>query len=186
MSEWDKKLEVMQLYDSTAHLYDMRYAEEQKAKFEAALKNLGKDRYGLVLDAGCGTGLLFHHVALNSETIIGLEISGKILLKAKERAKNFKKVHLILADADHMPFEENSFDTVFVFTLIQNMPDPSKTLKEVKRVAKDNAVFIITGLKKAFSLENLEKLLCNSGLKIISIKNNDLKCYVSICTKLFP
>ncbi len=185
MSEWNKKREVMERYDLTAHIYDMRYAEEQNAKFEVALKSLDIDRCGLVLDVGCGTGLLFRHIASKAEKTIGLEISRKILLQAKERAKNFQNVHLILADADSTPFEENSFNLVFAFTLIQNMPNPAETLNEIKRVAKDNAVIVVTGLKKAFTLESFEELLLGAGLKIVSMKDDDLKCYVAVCTKLF-
>ncbi|MDH5754096.1 MAG: hypothetical protein OEY95_02665, partial [Candidatus Bathyarchaeota archaeon] len=66
-----------------------------------------------------------------------------------------------------------------------NMPDPAKTLNEVKRVTKDNAVIVVTGLKKKFSLEIFEGLLRNAGLNIIALKNGNLKCHVAVCTKFF-
>ncbi len=181
MSVWSKKRRVMRRYDSTAHMYDGRYAEEQEAKFEVALKALNLSCYALVLDAGCGTGLFFGHVASHADTTIGLDFSRKILLQAKERAKNFSNVHVILADADRIPFKEASFDIVFAFTLLQNMPNPDETLKEIGRAAKHGALLVITGLKKAFPLETFEKLLRDSGLRIISLHDNALKCYVAIC-----
>ncbi|MGQ9624128.1 MAG: class I SAM-dependent methyltransferase [Candidatus Bathycorpusculaceae bacterium] len=182
MSDWRKKRQVMKRYDLTAHMYDMRYAEEQEAKFDAALKSLKTSNCGKVLDAGCGTGLLFKHVASKAETIVGLEISKKTLLKAKEHAENFRNVHLVLADADFMPFKNGAFHIVFAFTLIQNMPDSSKTLKEIKRVARDNAPIVVTGLKKVFNLQAFEKLLKNVGLKIVSLEGENLKCHVAICS----
>jgi ubiquinone/menaquinone biosynthesis C-methylase UbiE len=185
MGEWDKKREVMERYDLTAHMYDMRYAEEQKAKFEAALKSLKAKSYGRVLDAGCGTGLLFGHVASKAEMVVGLEISRETLLKAKERAGGFRNIHLVMADADFMPFRDGAFHTVFAFTLIQNMPDPAKTLKEIKRVAENNAQIIVTGLKKIFSLQTFKSLLKNAGLEIVSLEWEHLKCYVAACLK-FP
>ena len=128
MSEWDKKRGVMHRYDLTAHIYDMQYAEEQTAKIEAALEDLKMEKHGLVLDVGCGTGLLFVYVADKAETTIGLDISRKILLQAKKHAKNFLNIHLILADADNMPLRENIFSSVFGITLLQNMPKPVKRI----------------------------------------------------------
>lgn len=184
MNGWNKKRGVKHCYNLTAHIYDMQYAEEQIAKIEAALEGLKTDNYSLVLDAGCGTGLLFSYVADKAETTVGLDISRKILLQAKQRAKNFQGSCLILADADNMPLSGNIFSHVFAITLIQNMPDPAKTLNEIRRVAKNDAVFVITGMKKAFTREEFERLLHGAGFNVIALKDEGLKCYVTVCTKL--
>jgi len=182
LSGWDKKREVMERYDLTAHMYDMRYAEEQNAKFEVALKILNIDRHDLVLDAGCGTGLLFEYIAAKAETIVGVDISKKILLLAKECSEKFQNIHLILADVDNTPLKGNIFNRVFAFTLIQNTPNPVKTLNEIERVANGDAFIVVSGLKKAFAKGKFKKLLRNVGLKIIALKDADLKCYVAVCT----
>jgi len=184
MKEWDKKRDVMRRYDLTAHLYDMQYAEEQTAKIEAAVNSENLEKCNMVLDVGCGTGLLFDYVADRAKAIVGLDISRRILFQAKERAKKFPNTHLILADADNMPLKENIFDYAFAVTLIQNMPNPLKTLNEVKRVTVEAAVFVVTGLKKRFSLEVFEELLRKAGLKIVTLKNENLKCHMAVCTKL--
>ncbi|MDI6847182.1 MAG: methyltransferase domain-containing protein [Candidatus Bathyarchaeia archaeon] len=183
MSRWNKKRDVMQHYDLTAHIYDTQYAEEQTAKIEAAMESVNMEKQDLVLDVGCGTGLLFKYVANKAKTIVGLDISRKILFQAKKHAKTFPNVHIIWADADNMPLKENIFDYVLAVTLIQNMPDPTKTLNEVKRVTKDNSVIIVTGLKKKFPIEIFEGLLQNAGLNIIALKNENLKCHVAVCTR---
>jgi len=185
MNEWNKKRGVTHRYDLTAHIYDMQYAEEQTAKIEASLEGLKIEKPSLVLDAGCGTGLLFGYVADKAETTVGLDFSRKILLQAKKRAENFQGIHLILADADNMPLKENIFSHVFGMTLIQNMPNPAKTLNEIRRVAKENAVIVVTGMKKAFTLEGFEGLLRDARLGIISLRYESLKCYVAVCTKIY-
>ena len=183
MAGWDKKREIMHRYDVTAHMYDMRYAEEQKAKIEAALRNLTIGKRDFVLDAGCGTGLLFGYVACRAEMIVGFDISKKTLLQAKEHVKDFSNVHLMLADADNMPLKEGVFSHVFAFTLIQNMPDPVRTLNEANRIAKPEGAIVVTGLKSIFSRKSFEELLQNAGLKIVALEDEDLKCYVAVCTK---
>jgi len=184
MNSWTKKRSIMRRYDVTAHIYDARYAEEQVAKIQAALKNIKMKGRDLVLDIGCGTGFLFDYVADKAEATVGLDISRKTLLQAKDRAKNFANVHLVWADADNMPLKSNIFSSVFAMTLIQNTPDPQETLNEIKRVAKDDAVIVVTGLKKIFARETFEQLLGDSGLKITALEDESLKCYVAVCTKM--
>jgi ubiquinone/menaquinone biosynthesis C-methylase UbiE len=181
MSEWDSKREVKRRYDLTAHIYDRRYAEEQTAKIGAALESVNVEKHGVVLDAGCGTGLLFNHVANKAEALVGLDISRRILMQAKKRERQLSDVHLIWADADNMPLKEDVFDYVFAVTLIQNTPNPFKTLNEIKRVAKTDAVVVITGLNKKFTLEGFEELLRDAGLSVIALKSENLKCHVAVC-----
>jgi ubiquinone/menaquinone biosynthesis C-methylase UbiE len=184
MSEWNKKLRIMRRYDLTAHIYDMRYSEEQTAKIHAALESVSIKKHSIILDAGCGTGLLFNHIAEKAETIVGLDISRKILLQAKEHSRKFANVHLIWADADSLPFNDEVFSNVFAITLIQNMPNPAKTLKEVERVTRNDEIIVVTGLKRKFSLKGFVRLLRKTGLSMIEIKNENLKCYVAICSKV--
>ncbi|MGB9925148.1 MAG: class I SAM-dependent methyltransferase [Candidatus Bathyarchaeales archaeon] len=170
----------MRRYNLTAQLYDARYSEEQTLKYRAALEQLHITGDSRVLDVGCGTGLLFNHVA-GAGTIVGVDVSGKLLLQAKERARSLCNVHLVQADADYLPFRDDSFSVVFAFTVLQNMPAPLETLKEIKRVAEFTAPIAVSGLKKAFALNAFKELLENAGLTAISFKDDDmLKCYVAV------
>jgi ubiquinone/menaquinone biosynthesis C-methylase UbiE len=184
MNSWSKKRAMMRRYDTTAHLYDMRYAEEQLAKINAALKTAKIVRNGMALDVGCGTGLLFKHVAGKTKALVGLDISRRTLQQAKTRAKDYLNVHLILADADYMPLRGNSFDNVFAFTLLQNTPNPATTLNELYRVARKEAVITVTGLKKSFALLDFQELLQKSDLSIVALEGDNLQCYVAVCIKL--
>lgn len=182
MNKWQQKRRVMQRYDVTAEMYDARYAEEQEAKYKAALAGLNVA--GAILDVGCGTGLLFSHVAAQAEMAVGVDVSGKLLLQAKERAKNFRNAHLVQADADHLPFKSECFAVVFAFTVLQNMPKPAETLTEIKRTAKRGGSIVVTGLKKAFSLEAFGALLRQAGLRVVSLKDDAvLKCHVAVSVR---
>ncbi len=163
----------------------MQYAEEQRVKIETSLKKVEFNENGLILDCGCGTGLLFEYVAKKADMVVGLDFSRGILAEAKRRAEAFGSISLVLADADYPPFRDSAFSHVFAVTLLQNMPNPEKTLAEICRVAKENAYIIVTGLKKKFSLDGFEGLLRKSGLNLIEILNDSelLKCYVAICKK---
>jgi ubiquinone/menaquinone biosynthesis C-methylase UbiE len=182
VSVWKQKRSVMRRYDMTARLYDMRYAEEQETKYKAALRNLSVA--GTVLDVGCGTGLFFSHIAAEAERVVGIDVSRKLLSEGRKRAKKSREVYLVQADADHLPFKNDCFSAIFAFTLLQNMPKPMETLAEIRRTANSDAFIVVTGLKKIFSLEALSDLIQQSGLRVVSVRDDDvLKCYVAITVK---
>ncbi len=169
----------MRRYNLTAKMYDTRYCEEQEAKYEAALEDLSLSKDNVVLDAGCGSGMFFSQVAGAVGAVVGVDVSLELLLLAKANAKPLGNVFLVLADADHLPFGPQCFDLIFVFTVLQNMPNPAETLTELKRCANPDASFVVTGLKVAVSLEKFGRLLNKAGLQATSLRDDeDLKCHV--------
>ncbi len=185
MAGWRKKRDVMRRYDVTAEMYDRRYAEEQAAKVEAALRHVDLGEKGPVLDAGCGTGLFLSQAAGKAGFIVGLDVSKRSLLVAKKRARAFSNVYLVLGDVDNMPFRGRTFSHVFAFTLVQNVPDPAETLREFGRVAKSNGVFVVTGLKRILTRKAFKALLGGAGLRVVAFEDGDnLKCYVAVCATI--
>jgi ubiquinone/menaquinone biosynthesis C-methylase UbiE len=174
----------MKRYDITAEMYDMRYAAEQTAKYKAALNNWSIDAVGKVLDIGCGTGLLFSHFATKAQMMVGSDLSIKLLYQAKKRAQEFHNVHLVRADADHLPFKKNLFNMVFVFTVLQNLPKPLATLFEIKLITHRTAPIVVTGLKKIISLTSFKQLLRDAGLRVVSLNDFDeLNCYIAVTVR---
>ncbi len=185
MSKWVKKLRVMRRYNQSAKVYDVQYREEQEAKIRTAIGNFTLNPDSVVLDAGCGTGLLFKHVAEKTRVLIGVDISKGILKEAKRKAKKLANVALILADLDKMPFPHQIFDTVFAVTTIQNLPDPTFTINEISRVSKSNSTIVITGLRKVFTEEQFSEILKRTNLKVEMMKpDKQMKEYISVCTQL--
>ncbi len=184
MKKWNKKLDIMCNYDCSAKIYDTQYAEEQNAKITAALSHLNLEENNLVLDVGCGTGLLFGHLGNSVELLVGLDLSSGTLKEAKKRAKKFLRTALIRADADFMPFPNGIFDGVFAITLLQNMPNPPLTLQEMVRVSKASSIIVVTGLRKAYSQDTFKRLLEKAGLeaRIVEIDGR-LRGYVALCKK---
>jgi ubiquinone/menaquinone biosynthesis C-methylase UbiE len=177
---WKDKRKVMQLYNLTAEVYDERYAQEQERKYKKALENVYVTRK-TVLDVGCGSGLFFKEVAAQAGMVIGVDVSRKLLFKAKEQGNVFSNVAVLQADADHLPFRDELFAAVFAFTVLQNVPKPAETLNELKRVAKKGDKIVVTGLKKSFPLASFIDLLDDLGLKIVAFVDDEaINCYISV------
>jgi len=184
MQKWNKKRETMRHYDHIAQVYDAQYLEEQNAKIEAALNNTKLSQNELVLDVGCGTGLLFQPAAKSAKLVVGIDASSKTLQEAKKHTKQLPNTAIIRADTDYTPLRNETFDQVFAITLLQNMPNPSETLGEIKRVGKPQSTIIVTGLKKKFTQKCFIKLLNKAGLKISTLKTNpQLKGHLAVCKK---
>lgn len=97
-----------------------------------------------VLDVACGEG---YGSALlkkwGAKKVIGVDCSEEAIKKAK---KYFKQVNVeyMVADACQLPFEDNSFDLVVSFETIEHVDDDVAFLKEIQRVAKKDAVIIVS------------------------------------------
>lgn len=161
---WEDKIELKYRYDSTAYLYDRRYRDIQRFKFHLLQEHLkGADS---ILDVGCGTGLSLEEFSGLKKLVVGIDFSGKMLEEARKR---FASMFLVLSDADYLPFQKETFDVVFSLTLIQNMPDPGRTVREMARVTRREGKVIVTGLGKKYSAEQLQTWFESANLKPIKV-----------------
>lgn len=183
---WRIKRSVIRYYDKIARIYNALYGREQKLKFKEVLKVLNVGNSNIILDVGCGTGLLFNHIKNSARLIVGVDLSLMNLKIALRRIKEGKlnNILLIRADADFLPFKNGVFDKVFAITLLQNMPNPTLTIHEILRVARDDSILILTGLKKFFSKDNFSRLLLEACLPHSFINTDEnIKCHIAICSK---
>ncbi len=179
--ESDKKKIIIEKYNSTSSFYDDRYRKIQNEKFELHFKNTNFNSKTL-LDAGCGTGLLFEHISsLNDKNLgrtlryIGTDISWKMLKHFYNKTKKIKNKinsNLILGDIENLPFREDKFNLIFSITSLQNLNDLKKGLKEIIRVGKENTALKLSILRKQLKLEEVITYL-NS--RIINLKTDILE-----------
>jgi ubiquinone/menaquinone biosynthesis C-methylase UbiE len=89
----------------------------------------------------------------------------------------------VQADADRLPFQEGTFDAIFSFTVLQNMPKPAKTLQEIKRVTTKGGKIAVTGLKKAFPQTTFHDLIETSGMQTTAFTDEqEINCYIAVLT----
>lgn len=106
-----------------------------------SLTNLvaGKD----VLDVASGSGYGSQLLAKGAKSVKGLDYFLEAVDYAKERypAENLEFNH---GNAEDMPFEEKSFDVVVSLETIEHLKHPDKFIQEVRRVLKDNGIFVVS------------------------------------------
>ena len=157
----DKKKNIIESYNNSSQFYDERYNLLQIEKFEFALNQF--NYFGkFVLDAGCGTGLLYEFITLRENEIhnrfVSVDISINMLKKLKNKQKILKKkisILPILSDIENLPIRNEIFDAVVSFTSLQNLEDVKKGFSELIRVSKSGAEINFSILKKDKRIDSL-------------------------------
>ena len=190
MSRWKHKRNVMRDYNETAHLYDMRYAEEQEAKYKQAFEELELASHNVVLDVGCGNGdFLFQMKNLQWE-VTGVDSdSGAVQFARQQYGLDVLQGNVMNV---HLP--SDAFDAITMNHVIEYVANPIDVLNECKRLLKDDGIILIatpnskslgSGIFKSawvhwdpprhllvFSAETLRICAEKSGLKILDVRTN--------------
>ncbi len=97
-----------------------------------------------VLEVGVGTGLNLPLYRRDCH-VTGIDISAEMLQKARERVQELgmTNVTLGLMDASNLQFADATFDHVLATYVISAVPDPVKTLLEMRRVCKSNGHLVM-------------------------------------------
>jgi ubiquinone/menaquinone biosynthesis C-methylase UbiE len=135
----------MTYYDQIAGGYEELHKEEQFAKLEIIKENLIVPSRACILDVGCGPGWSAEFF----ENVTGVDPA----------AYPNTIIPIVHAPVEKLPFADLSYDTILCVTAIHHF-ELEKAISEMKRVAKKDAVFVITVLKKSpRRAEIVEKLL---------------------------
>ena len=178
-SPWRAKLDSKRFYDETARSYKALYGEEQTAKYRIVLRAL-EPLSGNMLDVGCGPGTLLQEIPTSIGLLVGVDTSIQMLKTAKATENDHP--HLICADADFLPLQDETFGTVFAFTLLQNLPDPLTSLHELGRVVKAEGNVVVTFHKSSLTRHEALSLLSHEYQFLREIETeNEVRDYAFIC-----
>ncbi|MCM1495552.1 MAG: class I SAM-dependent methyltransferase [Bacteroides sp.] len=94
-----------------------------------------------VLEIATGPGLLAKHVAYAAKKMIATDYSEGMIAEAK-KGESPDNLTFEVADAQQLPFDDNSFDVVLIANALHVMPEPEKALQEIDRVLKKTGILI--------------------------------------------
>lgn len=105
-----------------------------------------------ILEVGCGSGAFTTFAARASGTkgeVYALDIQPKMLMQLKKKLsrpenRDVKNIKLVEGDVNKLPFDDNSFDVIYMVTVLQELPDRNRALKEIKRVLKPGGILAVT------------------------------------------
>jgi phosphatidylethanolamine/phosphatidyl-N-methylethanolamine N-methyltransferase len=136
---------VRKRYDRVAPFYDLEQALGERLLF-------GRLRHELwarvpegarVLEVGVGTGINMPHYPPDAH-VSAVDVSERMLRRARKRAERLGvAVELSLMDAQHLTFDDVSFDSVVATFVFCSVPDPLAGLREARRVLRPGGQLLL-------------------------------------------
>ena len=100
-----------------------------------------------ILEVGCGTGAQTVFLAANSPgaQIVSFDASSRSVEAARARveAAGHRDVTFLVADLFDAPFEEASFDDLFVCFVLEHFAEPTAALAKVRRLLKPGGTITV-------------------------------------------
>jgi malonyl-CoA O-methyltransferase len=146
MSKVDKR-RVRAAFSRAAPRYD-EVAVLQREIAERMLERL--DLFSIrpkrVLDLGAGTGHALDRLLAKyrEADLYALDFAHPMLGQAKRRGRWLRRPRCLCADMDHIPLADASIDLIFSNATVQWSNDLQGTLKEFRRVLRDDGLLIFT------------------------------------------
>lgn len=137
--------------------YSVSYYGEGKKKFSFPLvenvldyfrsqraRNVAKylpDRNAYILDIGCGNGRFLNYLYHFGYThLYGTELSGKSL----QRSQQYNYLKIFEGSIETINFENNFFDAICIFHVLEHTQNPIFTLNKIKKILKPEGYLFIS------------------------------------------
>jgi len=142
-----------------------KHAQGAAARFDDWAKTYGEDRISTwfrffqafalsrlnisegrgFLDVGCGTGWAVREAAkqLRDGKACGIDISQKMIDKAIAQGQTMKNIKFRVANAELIPYQDESFNSVLCTCSFHHYQNPLHALSEIKRVMKKDGRLVI-------------------------------------------
>ena len=191
-----------------ANYYDFFIEKVFRKTYKAILENIASDLESShsVLEIGTGTGIIPFAIYSKVSSVIATDISPEMVRIAdqKLRQSSIINIDFQIQDSYNLTFPDKSFDVVIASNLLHLLYEPEKPINEIKRVMKDNGIFIaptpcvgenarskslaiIVGFLSGFTVVNkwsyqdFVNMLTNNGLvinKALKIEGKFLTAYI--------
>ena len=113
--------------------YDRFMAGAEKAGLHDMRRDLVASARGRTLEIGAGTGA---NVDLYPEAVTELVLAEPAEPMARRLEAKHPHATVVHAPGEHLPFEDDSFDTVVSTLVLCTVDDPEQSLSEIQRVLK--------------------------------------------------
>ena len=145
------KTAVEKNFDQSAHAYDS--FEERHHLFETLTRRqfelIEPSRPERILDVGCGTGIstqaLHQALSWRSPNIYAIDISERMLLRARERCESLHGVYFVRGDAEKLSaYFNEAFDAIFYTASIFLLPGFAESLRQAIHLLVPGGVLSIS------------------------------------------
>jgi SAM-dependent methyltransferase len=113
-----------------------------------------------VLEVGCGAAVDLARFAKGGAQATGVDLSASAIELARANFEQQRlQGHFEVADGEHLPFPDNSFDLVYAHGVVQYTANPQRLVDECRRVLKPGGEAVFQVYNRISWLNALSKLM---------------------------
>lgn len=175
--------------------YDLASASPgTRLRTSLLIKTLKRHKLHDICECGCGVGILAKFASQKGIDIIGFDIHPQLVTQAAMNAQNAR---FFTGSIENMPFPDASIAGIVIGDVIEHLPNPLVTFREIARVLMVGGKAVMTipnhtfeqicnlvhvsqadiGHQRTYSRYELQQLLSGTGLQIMTHQN---VCNVSV------
>jgi len=160
-----QKQQVCEVFEGLAE----HYATERertayfRAQVEIAVSMLAGES-GRILDIGCAAGGDIPEYRSRQFSVIGIDLSPRMLEFARRRFADDGQVHFCQADVERLPFADQSMDHVVCLGVFEFLSDYESPLREIRRVLRPGGLAVFA-IPSRISIVHLSESLANITLR---------------------
>lgn len=164
MNEMEHKKLSIKEFDAAAKQFDgddPSIYNMCRKDYPDILKELEKEPFHDMLDAGCGTGAVIKLLKSKypDRNYTGIDLSGKMIAVAKQ--KNLDNSTFIHGDCENLPFAKESFDVITCSMSFHHYPNADRFFQSCNRVLRPNK-----GDVHVYNKNEIMKLCESADLKL--------------------
>ncbi|WP_447977158.1 class I SAM-dependent methyltransferase [Candidatus Nitrospira bockiana] len=140
---------VKEYFDQQSNVYSSWYRAdtpdgcaflERKAR---VLECVGPNA-GVLLDIGCGSGVMSRELAAQASEYIGMDVAAGMIDAARAATTDLRNVQFRVGDVTRIDVANRSIDTVCAIGLLEYLDDPDAALREMRRVLRPGGRLILS------------------------------------------
>jgi len=145
-----------------------RIADQKRLDFIISSLRSSIPANGLVLDVGCGNGIITRGVGAHGFNVYGIDISEKAIQKARE-INTLPNVKFDVISAEQLVADGRKYDAVICSEVLEHLNHPSSLLKVLFQSLHDKGILIVTvpngkGPRETFVTRPIQQLKKKNNL----------------------
>lgn len=137
----DKTERQRRVWQKAAPTYDRKIAGVERGLAAGGREWIGARAAGRVLEVAIGTGRSIPFYA-GDVRLTGVDLTPEMLEIARQRAGG-REIDFVLGDAEKLPFDDASFDTVVCELGLCSIPRPAVAVSEMARVLRPGGTLLL-------------------------------------------
>ena len=181
------------VYDKYDLMNDIMSLGTHRAWKKSLISWINPKKNNKIIDVASGTGDIAKLCSENTNNnceIVCVEPNEKMLQKGKNKLRNFNNIKWKMSSAEHLPFEDETFDYYTISFGIRNVTNLNKSLNEAYRVLKNGGRFFCLEFSKVENeilqiiYQNYSKLIPSVG-KIVAGDDMPYKYLIQSIEKFY-